>query len=65
MLLHNKKLEEARIKKLDRMSDHAPIELEVWKKERKKVKWRVDDHELERVEMNKQILEEIAKVNNS
>ena len=55
-------LEEARVKVLDRMSDHAPIQLEVWKKERKKAKWRVDDHELEGVEMNKQILEEIARV---
>ena len=55
-------LEAANIKQLKRMSDHTPIQLEVWRKERKKTRWRVDDHELGGVTMNKQILEEIAKV---
>ena len=52
---------EARIERLYRTGDHAPLLLEIGRRE-KTNKWRIDDASLKTVETNKMIQEEIARV---
>ena len=53
---------DAKIKMKKRMSDHTPVMLEVWKKERKQARWGVDDRRLQEVGVNEMILKAIADV---